>query len=331
MIPDPNVLQMEIFVTHMPEPKVQAPATPTDAKFHAEEEAFNPYMDPLMPPTAPFAKQGKRGRAESFSSVDSADSHMTDASQFDISTPGEEPDIVDTIDLTNFDGDDDTAVPGEAQFSLKLRKTGKMRRSKSRHIASAAKAKAELNKKLPHMPNPHEERARTPKAAQSWDGAGYPPAPRLVPPKDRDGRVSPSPMKRYTLQDASQYGSVSEMYESGPGSPYSGAVPSLGDGADSMRHLMASRNQSAAEFGMPPTSGGGAKLREDTMWDVDDEEYDDLEVVSEKARPGKPKLEKILKDEVENSKGAIAVACECEAVWGWDVTDCWAQVVDLRR
>ena len=300
MIPDPNVLEMEIFVTHMPDPKPKAPPTPTDTKYHTEE-LYDPYLDQLKPPAARFAQEGKRDRHDSFSSVDSHDSHITDTDHFDLAGPGEQPEVVDSLDLTNFDGDDDTAVPGEAQFSLKLRKTGKMRRSQSRHAASALKAKVELNKR-----GGQEKQGRG-HVAQSWDGAGYPPPPRIVTP------TPPTGPKRYSLQDTKQSGSSAEMYGSGAGTPYG---TSTYDVSDSTRHLMGSKNQSTAEFGMPPQlSTGGAKLREDTMWDVDDEEYDDLEVISEKARPGKPKLEKILKDEVEASQGAVAVACECIAVY----------------
>jgi len=42
---------------------------------------------------------------------------------------------------------------------------------------------------------------------------------------------------------------------------------------------------------------------------ADDDDIEDLKFVSELARPGKPKLDRILGDEVENSSGATAVGC----------------------
>ena len=42
---------------------------------------------------------------------------------------------------------------------------------------------------------------------------------------------------------------------------------------------------------------------------IDPQEVFDLQIVSEWARPGKPKLGRILQDEVEASKGRVAVAC----------------------
>ena len=46
--------------------------------------------------------------------------------------------------------------------------------------------------------------------------------------------------------------------------------------------------------------------------EIDEGEMEDLHVISisEVARPGKPRLDRILADEVERSRGAIAVACK---------------------
>ena len=44
--------------------------------------------------------------------------------------------------------------------------------------------------------------------------------------------------------------------------------------------------------------------------ELDDREMDDVSVVAELARPGRPKLDRILADEVQRSKGALIVGCE---------------------
>ena len=44
--------------------------------------------------------------------------------------------------------------------------------------------------------------------------------------------------------------------------------------------------------------------------DLDEGELADIGVVAERARPGKPRLDRILADEVERSKGAVVVGCE---------------------
>ena len=51
-------------------------------------------------------------------------------------------------------------------------------------------------------------------------------------------------------------------------------------------------------------------VREQLRLNLDEQEAEDVGIVAEHARPGKPKLERILADEVERAKGAIAVACE---------------------
>jgi len=44
-------------------------------------------------------------------------------------------------------------------------------------------------------------------------------------------------------------------------------------------------------------------------FEMAEQEAIDVNVVSEHARPGKPKLDKVIADEVQASKGAIVVAC----------------------
>lgn len=50
--------------------------------------------------------------------------------------------------------------------------------------------------------------------------------------------------------------------------------------------------------------------REQVRLELDESELADIGVVAERARPGKPRLDRILADEVERSKGAIIVGCE---------------------
>ena len=51
-------------------------------------------------------------------------------------------------------------------------------------------------------------------------------------------------------------------------------------------------------------------VREQLRLNLDEREAEDVGVMAEHARPGKPKFDRILADEVERAKGAIAVACE---------------------
>ena len=47
---------------------------------------------------------------------------------------------------------------------------------------------------------------------------------------------------------------------------------------------------------------------------MDEQEAVDVNVVSEHARLGKPKLDKLIADEVQVSKGAVVVACQSIAL-----------------
>jgi hypothetical protein len=44
--------------------------------------------------------------------------------------------------------------------------------------------------------------------------------------------------------------------------------------------------------------------------EVEDNELEDVHFVSECARPGKPKIDRILADEVEKSTGSVIVGCK---------------------
>jgi hypothetical protein len=50
-------------------------------------------------------------------------------------------------------------------------------------------------------------------------------------------------------------------------------------------------------------------LLEPVQFDISEEEVLDMNVVAEHTRPGKPKLDRILADEVERSQGPVMVAC----------------------
>jgi hypothetical protein len=51
-------------------------------------------------------------------------------------------------------------------------------------------------------------------------------------------------------------------------------------------------------------------LLEPVQFDISEEEVLDMNVVAEHTRPGKPKLDRILADEVERSQGPVMVACK---------------------
>lgn len=79
---------------------------------------------------------------------------------------------------------------------------------------------------------------------------------------------------------------------------YRGYSPTPG-GGDSIRGLVPDR----------PGSSASGPLEGEPRLDIDDQELEDIQVVAEMARPGKPRIDRILADEAGRARGAVAVAC----------------------
>jgi hypothetical protein len=251
------------------------------------------------------------------------------------------------LDYTNFDGEVDTKAPGEAKISKRLQKEGKLRRAKSRKTAAAAAAKMELDLRVkqgvhghdaPISPAPdllHDRSTRLrPRSGTSPSlGQGNLPfgasPPAIHPPSSFDTRYAVSAADQYRSPDTflspvdqaqrrwSQQ-SLAGLNLQAPspgfqnqdnnrlsvaslGDVYRGLSPSPGPGTDSVRGLVAD--------GRPGSSGSGMPDLEPRI-EIDDQELEDIQVVSEMARPGKPKIDRILADEAGRARGAVAVACK---------------------
>ncbi|KAG8927518.1 hypothetical protein FRC00_002069 [Tulasnella sp. 408] len=363
MMPNPNVLQVEIFVTNFNDKAGQD----LQSVYSFGDHSGTHMDDPLAPPVPRFAREGKLERRMSASSEDS-DGNVSSTSTAELNYPGggrggssksvEDSEDGHVLDLTNFDGDDDTYAPGEKNLSLKLRKEGRMRRAKSKKVAVAAQAKAALDKKAAALAAAAENDQssakivppsayKSPAKARNYDptevllsptqrtsnlaGDGFeshsalttpaPPTwggstPRTTTPRLEDVPLSPPPQgplspipthaRNLSSMDANRSSVADSLLDRLPSpGPYDD-TKTLG-GSESMRHLMP--HQPYIDASNPTTPGSGLAAGDDVALDMDEEELEDLAVVSETARPGKPKLDKILHDEVERAKGAVAVAC----------------------
>jgi hypothetical protein len=254
------------------------------------------------------------------------------------------------LDYTNFDGEVDTKAPGEANINRKLQKEGKIRRAKSRRSAAAAAAKMDLDSRsrqgtgastnpANHI-SPIAEHGgernfsrpmpRSGRTSPTPEGHGLPKgaySPGAPPPSAFDPRFAISAADQYRMPEG--YLSPAELnankrwsqLSGGPGSPgfhpldsnrlsvvsmndLRGMSPSPGFGAESIHKLVGEQ---------PGSSGGGGDGEIEPRLEIDDQELEDIQVVSEMARPGKPKLDRILADEVGRSRGAVAVACEYQS------------------
>ncbi|KAF4608493.1 hypothetical protein EYR40_000838 [Pleurotus pulmonarius] len=181
-----------------------------------------------------------------------------------------------TLYLTNFEGDQDIRLPGEAALNKSIRKSGKMRRAKSRM------------------------------AKKEGDGELLKPMPSTSKSVIKQSQVSsPGGLLSPTWRTASQTVESTEYHplSSRPTSP---------------RHPPPPRSQQPSPSTSPSTSpspspsnlfNGDAEAPPGALQIVvDTREMHDISVVSEHARLGKPKLGRILADEVQTARGAVIVA-----------------------
>jgi hypothetical protein len=319
MIPG-SALQVDIFVSNV---DFQRVSTITENSLHYDD-------NPLPPPAPGFMT---RARADSTSSVESLDNgrDMVDISYLPAAHNGDvyHSEILGheehVLDYTNFDGEDDTQAPGEANLSKRVQKEGKLRRAKTRRVASAAAAKEGLNQKA-------EERARHPPGDPRYAQGHSPPskASTLMPSQrplspNRNPNFPTHPTLSSNASTDEPYASA-DAYRNGQQQPHdhlpaddkrsrwSVASFSPPGGFSSLDNLP-SRNVPGPAGSRFFASGPNDSVRNlvaETgipLLEIDEEELEDLHIISEMARPGKPRLDRILADEVERSRGAIAVAC----------------------
>ena len=318
LVPAPG-LQIDIFVTNFKtlehervEPKSEnrkskpPPAPQSYAPLAGEEN-----NDDLLPPAPRFTKEpdSRRSSVSSIMSTQSANSSVESFVDLNPITEeyGDELHIVDlagergnfTLDLTNFDGDDDAALPGEAALSKRVRKTGKIKREQTRK-AKKALATKELRERSAQLEG-HRLALQSGSPGGSADRPSFsrPPSGRFdgdllnLPDSPPSSQRPSSPFGRATSPLPPRSRPISSDMRT-----ESAQFRGIDWDAESGRHLVAR-----------PERSPSMELR----LEVEDNELDDVHFVSECARPGKPKIDRILADEVEKSAGSVIVGCELES------------------
>lgn len=293
---DSSQLQIDLFVTNdTPRRPRRRPSAQPLAGFDS--------TDDLAPPTAPFARQARSG-SPSRDSLASEVSDWSDAEDSPASRSrqfNQMPDYgahVDSVtDLVLFEGEEEERTAAEVEVSAKLKKEGKLRRALSRRGA-----KAPTTAPLPvHHVSANASSQRLYESPQPQDSF------EALPLDHND--VSPTLHESpYAPRSASfgdigyRRGSPSILYDD------HAEAHTLGDNS-STRHLFGgapSQRGSIADL----AGAAGAEHEQAFFLDVTEAEQQDLDVVAELARPGYPRLERILDDEVQRSAGKTMVACE---------------------
>ena len=392
LLPGPE-LQIDIFVTNVKPVAGPKPPQPSRISFapppfkdkdkgNNTDKAMDKDADALEPPRPGFAVNSRRLSRDSLDSDDSGSGDGYGHGFGDAYGDGDDSDVdlsyytghvqedgalgheEHVLDLTNFEGDDDsTALPGEAQFSLSVKREGRQRRAVSRRLSAAVFARQDLQ--MLHRASQVEF---DPAHAAQQSTVQLVSKRATLPPIDTDspavgrpsgvgadaGRASvdiasvragdsprgsvqgsqlpwtPSPLTPNSaaplISPDTRNASVS-VSVSVPVSTSLGALPNAKRlSALSERSLMqmqtpitpaSQRSMSRLSqwtdtdsFAALVPRGDVEAVREQLRLDLGEREVEDVGIVAERARPGKPKLERILADEVERAKGAVAVACE---------------------
>ncbi|OJA10566.1 hypothetical protein AZE42_03146 [Rhizopogon vesiculosus] len=323
----PSALQIDIFVTKFKpitakEPSELPVQIPRRLRFAADPVPF----EDLQPPHPSFARGGLSPHPSD--SSESLDSQVSYQSDVDLTYyTGESEDRIPSddvglaheshiLELTNFDGDNDTTLPGENILSRNVKKEGQHRRAQSRKVATSLAAKKELEERTVRLLSPDGSGGavnKTPATIAISRHSMDRPLPFSVATSS-DNTWSEISMDTTYVSPVSPY---SDSPTRGRQSMHSESTFSPGDRLPAGRKAATSlystkswdvRSEASSSRGLLPLSAPDGSL-DAIQFEISEEEAQDINVVAEHARPGKPKLDRILADEVEQSKGSVVVAC----------------------
>ena len=241
----------------------------------------NAVRDDFAPPQPGFARYGRRDSVESMSSELSTDELPPSASfEDDAVTP-----YADIIDLTNYDDEEDVNDPAEQQLSDRLQQQGKLRRAKTRKAARAVR----------------------------HSSPSYPPSLNVP---------IPNPVTRSELRKDLHRQSYRSIADSTYGlyDPYGGMrgpspSPSMQfddtqsiDGT-SVRNLLSRASRTGSMVLLEDNPGDS----DDALW-IDQADHAAMNIMSEMARPGKPRLSAVLEEEIARAGGSTIVASELSSL-----------------
>ncbi len=221
--------------------------------------------------------------------------------------------------VTQFEGEEDDEVHGlEAQMNDRIRKEGKMRRANTRRVTMKRKGMKDVGSKTPQVAAAASQRA----VYEGWSSAG-----RGAPMEDLNEGVSPGPGGGSLLMPPQTRALGSFSGTSSPWSrPTTPDTISKSEGPYSTHgHPEAMRSEARLV--------GGDELADENSYaiDLDQREDKDLRILAELARPGHPKLDKIIREEVEASAGMTLVTCCGPASLGTVVRSIVTKAIDPAR
>ncbi|KAI0818756.1 hypothetical protein BC629DRAFT_1579267 [Irpex lacteus] len=263
-------LQIDIFVTTGKAPLMKSVKPPP--------VSINPLAmkteDPLIPPTPMFVLEEQETRRSSLDKQQDVPEDITGTPRTSFESDGSADEDIDLsyytsedmgdrngelgheehiLDLTNFEDDDDTALPGEAALNEAVRKEGSARR---------------------------QLRPMSEASVIGDDGSG------------RNTRLSLSNFQPIPIHQLLQ---VPLPHPPAPPLSFLTRPDSIFSQWSDAHSLAALVSEAAAQ--------------EHIRLELEDEELTDISVVAERARAGRPAIQKILADEVQRASGSVIVGC----------------------
>jgi hypothetical protein len=201
------------------------------------------------------------------------------------------------LDLTNFDGDNDDRVRGENTLNRAVRKEGTIRRAITRKKKTMRRSKRASEAFDSSKLGTLSDLPTVPEAIQEEQSpTGRPRADSTTSSADPVGRRHAA--ARSSLLSISSIAPTVGWDTSGYGDDMAGSrqskrmsTVSLASQASSMQALM-------------------REAMEEPQLELGEQEMRDINVMAEFARPGRPKVEMILREEVTMADGRVVVACE---------------------
>lgn len=312
LVPSPG-LQIDIFVTNFtPLPPTLSTTFPSTTSSSHTVVPFDSGKDgELSPPLPVFARHGHSspsGSSSEFSDgEDSNDTYVDlngDVSNQEFCREDRESQefaAEHILDLTNFDGDYDIVMPAELALNRSVKKQGKLRRARTR---KAAKMSLAAKQKLHTLPtateNSRDVRPASHVRIQSTDATF--PTDMFLP------YVTPGIGHRLsTALEVDPTDPVASYSESQFQSPPITPRTSHYGTTEGLLHTWDAKSDITSVRDIVPRLGLDT---EDVTLEIEDQEMHDVNVISEHARPGKPKLDRVIADEVDICEGSMMVACE---------------------
>ena len=218
------------------------------------------------------------------------------------------------LDLTNFDGENDDRLPGETTLNRKLKKEGTIRRALTRKTRVHRKGKHSLEgSAISESGRPSDSPTSAAFGAETsclLDSPVQHPRKILGPRADPSARRhSRRPASLSSLAEVStEHVPLGDWDTSGPKDRYT-------DGSLDWERKTLSSEYSHASSHQPLV----AEAPQGVELEVGGKEMRDANAMAEFARPGRPKIDSILKDEASRTIGRVVVACEWLALF----TICW--------